>query len=107
LTACARLTPELADRVSGAPLVFFDGTLWHDDEMIAGGLSHKTGQRMGHMSMSGENGSIAAFAGIDVGRKVYLHINNSNPALLPDSAERAELTRAGWEIPRDGTEYVL
>ena len=107
LTACARLTPELADRVSGAPLVFFDGTLWHDDEMIANGLSHKTGQRMGHMSMSGENGSIAAFADLGVDRKVFLHINNSNPALLPDSEERAELTRAGWEIPRDGTEYVL
>jgi len=107
MAACARLTPELAERVSGAPLVFFDGTLWHDDEMIANGLSHKTGQRMGHMSMSGETGSIAAFAGLNVGRKIFLHINNSNPALLPDSPERAELTRAGWEIPRDGTEYVL
>ena len=107
LTACAAMTPELADRVSGAPLVFFDGTLWHDDEMIVGGLSHKTGRRMGHMSMSGENGSIAAFANLAVDRKVFLHINNSNPALLPDSDERAELTRAGWEIPREGTEYIL
>jgi pyrroloquinoline quinone biosynthesis protein B len=107
LTACAAMTPELSERVSGAPLVFFDGTLWHDDEMIASGLSHKTGQRMGHMSMSGANGSIAAFADLGVGRKVFLHINNSNPALLPDSKERAELNRAGWEIPRDGTEYVL
>lgn len=107
LTACAELTPELADRVSGAPLVFFDGTLWRDDEMIESGLSHKTGRRMGHMSMSGEAGSMAAFADLDIGRKVYLHINNSNPALLPDSSERGELARAGWEIPRDGTEIVL
>jgi pyrroloquinoline quinone biosynthesis protein B len=107
LAACAELTPALADRVAGAPLVFFDGTLWRDDEMIANGLSQKTGRRMGHMSMSGDSGSIAAFADLDVGRKVFLHINNSNPALLPDSAERAELKRAGWEIPSDGMEIVL
>lgn len=107
LTACARVTPELSERVAGAPLVFFDGTLWTDDEMIAGGLSQKTGQRMGHMAMSGPEGSIAAFAGLDVGRKVYLHINNSNPALLPDSPERSTLKEAGWEIPHDGMEIVL
>lgn len=107
LTACAAMTPELADRVSGAPLVFFDGTLWRDDEMITAGLGHKTGQRMGHMSMSGTDGAIATFADLGVGRKLFLHINNSNPALLPDSVERAELNQAGWEIPRDGTEIVL
>lgn len=107
LTACARMTPELAARVEGAPMVFFDGTLWRDDEMVEAGLLNKTGQRMGHMSMSGPEGSIAAFADLNVGRKVYLHINNSNPALLPDSEERAALTSAGWEIPRDGMEIVL
>lgn len=107
LAACAEVTPELAERVRGAPMVFFDGTLWRDDEMIANGLSQKTGRRMGHMSMSGPEGSIAAFAGLDVGRKVYLHINNSNPALLPESAERSELTKAGWEIPRDGMEISI
>ncbi len=107
LAACARLTPELADRVAGAPLVFFDGTLWRDDEMIELGLGTKTGQRMGHMSMSGERGSIEAFAPLGVNRKFFLHINNSNPALLPHSTERAELRRAGWEIPADGTEIVL
>ena len=107
LTACAEMTPKLAERVAGAPLVFFDGTLWRDDEMIANGLSEKTGQRMGHMSMSGSAGSIAAFADLNIGRKIFLHINNSNPALLPDSVERAELERAGWEIPSDGTEIVI
>lgn len=107
ITACAAMPPELADRIAGAPLVFFDGTLWNDDEMIANGLSAKTGQRMGHMSMSGDTGSIAALADLDIGRKVFLHINNSNPALLPDSPERREVTRAGWEIPHDGMEFVL
>lgn len=107
LTACAAVTPELAARVEGAPLVFFDGTLWRDDEMIRLGLGPKTGQRMGHISMSGDVGSIRSFAPLNVGRKFYMHINNSNPALLPGSAERAELRRAGWEIPADGTEIVL
>lgn len=107
VTACAALTPELAERVSGAPLVFFDGTLWRDDEMISNGLSEKTGQRMGHMSMSGAAGSLAAFSDLSVGRKMFLHINNSNPALLPESAERAELKRAGWEIPHDGMELTV
>lgn len=107
LAACAELTPELRDRVAGAPLVFFDGTLFRDDEMIDAGLGSKTGKRMGHMSMSGDDGSMAAFDGLGVGRKVFLHINNSNRALLPDTAERAHVSRAGWEIPADGTEIIL
>jgi len=107
LTACAAVTPELAARVEGAPLVFFDGTLWRDDEMIQLGLGTKTGQRMGHISMSGETGSIASFQTLNVQRKLFLHINNSNPALMPDSPERQALRRAGWEIPADGTEIVL
>ena len=49
----------------------------------------------------------AAFDGLGVGRKVFLHINNSNRALLPDTAERAHVSRAGWEIPADGTEIIL
>jgi pyrroloquinoline quinone biosynthesis protein B len=75
--------------------------------MITQGLGTKTGERMGHMSMSGPAGTIARFASLGVGRKVFLHINNSNPALLPHSAERVELQRAGWEIPADGTEITL
>ena len=107
LTACARVSPELAERIRGAPLVFFDGTLWQDDEMIRAGLGPKTGQRMGHISMAGETGSINSLSSLDLGRKVFLHINNSNPALLPHSRERSELERAGWEVPADGMEIVL
>lgn len=107
LAACAQATPELKSRIKGAPLVFFDGTVWRDDELIAAGLGSKTGQGMGHISMSGENGAIAALADLDIGRKVFLHINNSNPVLLPDSKERAIAEGAGWQIPADGTEIVL
>ena len=107
LAACARVTDDLKSRLAGAALVFFDGTVWRDDELIAAGLGNKTGQGMGHISMSGDQGAIASLAGLDIGRKVFLHINNSNPALLKDSREREAAEHAGWQIPADGTEITL
>jgi pyrroloquinoline quinone biosynthesis protein B len=107
LAACARVTDDLKSRLRDAPLVFFDGTLWRDDEMIQMGLGTKTGQSMGHIAMSGETGAIAALKDLGIDRKLFLHINNSNPALVPGSPERKTLERAGWQIPKDGTEIVL
>jgi pyrroloquinoline quinone biosynthesis protein B len=107
LAACAKVTPELKQRLAGASLVFFDGTVWRDDELIAAGLGAKTGQAMGHISMSGDNGAIAALADLGIDRKIFLHINNSNPALLHDSAERKAAEHAGWQIPADGMELTL
>ena len=107
IPGCAAMTPELAERLKGAPLVMFDGTLWTDDEMVAGGVGVKTGQRMGHMSMSGPDGSIAAFDGLDVARRMFIHINNTNPVIVDDSPERAEVEAAGWEVARDGMEIEL
>ena len=97
----------LKARLAGAPLVFFDGTVWRDDELIAAGLGSKTGQGMGHIAMSGDAGAIATLAGLDIARKIFLHINNSNPALLHDSEEREIAERAGWQIAADGTEITL
>jgi pyrroloquinoline quinone biosynthesis protein B len=57
--------------------------------------------------MSGDNGAIGSLDGLRIGRKIFLHINNSNPALLRDSAERAAVERAGWEIAADSMEIVL
>jgi pyrroloquinoline quinone biosynthesis protein B len=107
LAACARMTDDLKSRLAGAPLVFFDGTVWRDDELIVAGMGNKTGQGMGHISMSGDRGAIESLAGLDIGRKVFLHINNSNPAWLRDSEERKAAERAGWQIPSDGTEITL
>lgn len=107
LAACADVTDDLKSRLAGAPLIFFDGTVWRDDELIAAGLGSKTGQAMGHIAMSGDSGAIEALSGLDIGRKVFLHINNSNPALLRDSAERRQAELAGWQIPADGTEITL
>jgi pyrroloquinoline quinone biosynthesis protein B len=104
---CAALSPRLAERLGGADLVFFDGTLWSDDEMIRTGTGIKTGRRMGHMSMSGADGSMAALGRLEIRRKVYIHINNTNPALLETSPERAAVAAAGFEIAHDGMEIVL
>jgi len=101
---CAAVTPQLAARLRGSPLVLFDGTLWRDDEMIAAGTGSKTGRRMGHISMSGPDGAMAALAELGIGRKVFVHVNNTNPAILDDSPERRELEAAGWEVAFDGME---
>jgi pyrroloquinoline quinone biosynthesis protein B len=107
LAACAAVNDDLKSRLAGAPLIFFDGTVWRDDELIAAGLGNKTGQGMGHIAMSGDGGAIESLAGLDIGRKIFLHINNSNPALLRASPERKIAERAGWQIPADGTEITL
>jgi pyrroloquinoline quinone biosynthesis protein B len=107
IAACATVTDDLKSKLKGAPLVFFDGTVWRDDEMIVAGLATKTGQSMGHIAMSGEHGAIAALESLGIERKIFLHINNSNPAWFADSEERQAAERAGWSIPTDGTEITL
>jgi pyrroloquinoline quinone biosynthesis protein B len=107
IPGCARMTPELATRLTGAKLVFFDGTLYRDDEMVQAGVGQKTGQRMGHMSLSGPGGTIESFASLGVKRKILIHINNTNPVLLDDSPEHAAVSAAGWEVSYDGMEIAL
>jgi pyrroloquinoline quinone biosynthesis protein B len=107
LPGCAALPADLGERLAGAELVLFDGTTWRDDEMAASGTGEKTAGRMGHMCMEGDGGSLAAFAGLGVRRKLYVHLNNTNPALLSGSAERAAVEAAGWQVAEDGMELVL
>ena len=107
MPACARMTESLAQRLRDAALVFFDGTLWVDDEMIRDGVGVKTGKRMGHMSVSGEDGTMAALQGLNIGRKIFIHINTTNPILLEDSPQRREAEAAGWEVSYDGMAIEL
>ena len=104
IPGCATVDEALSRRLKGASLVFFDGTLFTDEEMIEQGLLGKTGARMGHISMSGPKGSIAAFSQLGVGRLIYVHINNSNPALDENSSARKSIEGAGWEVGYDGME---
>jgi len=107
IPGCAKMTNHLRRRLDGADLLFFDGTLWDDEEMIRAGLGAKTGRRMGHMSMSGPDGSIEVLKDLAIGKRVALHINNSNPVLLNDSPERASAESAGWIIAEDGMRFSL
>ena len=103
---CAEVTDDLRARLADADHVFFDGTLWRDDEMIALGLGYKTGARMGHVSMSGPDGAMARLEGLVAG-KTFIHINNTNPVWQPDSSERRAVEAAGWGIAADGMEIAI
>ncbi|UDL93286.1 pyrroloquinoline quinone biosynthesis protein PqqB [Lichenihabitans sp. PAMC28606] len=104
---CADVSDGLAQRLDGADLLLFDGTTFTNDEMPTLGLSKKTAARMGHLAMSGEAGSLHALDRVKLGRKVYIHINNTNPVLIEDSPERAVVTAAGWDVAHDGMEIML
>lgn len=106
IPGCAAMTGALRDRLRGAACVFFDGTLWRDDEMVRAGAGPKTGARMGHMSIAGPAGTLAAFEGLGVRRRILVHLNNTNPVLLDDSPEAAAVRAAGWEVAWDGMEVV-
>lgn len=107
IPGCANVTPRIQQRLRNADLVFFDGTTFTDDEMVELGLSTKTAWRMGHVAMSGENGSMRRLADLGIKRKIYVHINNTNPVLIEDSPERAKVEAAGWEVSYDGMEVRL
>ncbi|WP_425093598.1 pyrroloquinoline quinone biosynthesis protein PqqB [Tropicimonas sp. S265A] len=107
IPGCAALREDLKARLDGADAVLFDGTLWRDDEMVRAKLSQKTGARMGHMSMSGPDGSMAAFADLDIGQKIFVHMNNTNPVWIADGPERAEAQARGWVIAQDGWETEI
>ena len=102
----ARVTPGLKERLARADVVLFDGTLFADDEMITSGTGEKTGRRMGHMPINGADGSLRQLDGVGK-RRIYIHINNTNPILIDGSAERARVEAAGWEVAADGLEIRL
>lgn len=104
---CAEIDEPLKARLKDAPLALFDGTLFTNSEMIDQGLMPKTGERMGHMNISGPDGTIAQFEPLGVKRRILIHINNSNPVLREDSPQRAEVDNAGWEVSFDGMEIEL
>lgn len=102
----ASVTDAMRERFARADVVLFDGTLFTDDEMLRSGTGEKTGRRMGHMPIDGENGSLKMLNGLQA-RRVYVHINNTNPILIEGSKERGKVEAAGWSVAEDGMEIVL
>lgn len=104
IPGCAKVDLSLATRLRSAELLMFDGTVYTDDEMPRAGVGSKTGKRMGHIAISGPDGAIAAMQDLAIKRKIFLHINNTNPILNEQSEEAAHVRAQGWEIAYDGME---
>jgi pyrroloquinoline quinone biosynthesis protein B len=104
---CGALDQPLLARLASLDLLLLDGTFWTDDEMIRQGLSERTARQMAHLPVSGPGGSLAILATLPCRRKVYTHINNSNPILVEDSDERRRVEAAGIEVAHDGMQFTL
>ncbi|MER7082318.1 pyrroloquinoline quinone biosynthesis protein B [Saccharopolyspora kobensis] len=107
LPGVQELTPAVLDELAGGDCLLVDGTCWHDDEMIRLGLAGKTSRDMGHLPIAGPDGSLRRLAALPAERKIYVHINNTNPVLLDDSPERRTVERHGVEVATDGLEVRL
>jgi pyrroloquinoline quinone biosynthesis protein B len=101
------LDDDILARFAGSDLVLVDGTFWHEDDLARHGISARSARDMGHLPLAGPGGTLAALARLERPRKVLVHINNTNPILLDDSPERAEVERAGVEVAYDGLEVEL
>lgn len=106
IPGCAALPDWLCVRIRGANLVFFDGTVFTDDEMVRVGTGVKSGRRMGHMPITGDGGSLEALSKLDIGRMVYVHINNTNP-IWRHGPEWNTIRQAGFEVGYDRMEIDL
>lgn len=107
LSGVAAPTPDVRRALERADCAFFDGTFWASDELIALGLGERRAEDMAHWPIGGPEGSLATLGRIGRGRRLFIHINNTNPILREDSPERAAVTAAGWEVAHDGLELEV
>ena len=107
LSAAAGITPEIRRALDGVDALFFDGTFWSSDELPGQGLGTKRAEDMAHLPVGGPGGSLEQLADVKARRRIYIHVNNTNPMLREDSPQRAEVVAAGWEVAEDGMEVRL
>ncbi len=107
LPAVQELTAPLHHQLTGCDCLLVDGTCWRDDELIRLGAGRKTAREMGHLPISGPGGSLEQLCPLSIGRKIYIHINNTNPILLEDAPERRILEQHGMEVAVDGLELQI
>ena len=97
----------LLEHLKNCDLLLFDGTFWTDDELIRIQGGGRTAREMGHLPISGPGGSLERLSGLKRPRKIYIHVNNTNPILDEDSSEYQQVRQAGWEVAQDGMEFEL
>lgn len=105
--ALAELDDKLRSRFESSDCILVDGTFWRNDELPALGITGRTARAMGHLPLSGPDGSLEHLAQLTHPRKILIHINNTNPILIPDSAERQAVEAAGVEVGYDGLTIQL
>ena len=103
----AALNREVLARLRDGDALLLDGTFWSDEEMRIAGAGTATARDMGHLPVGSQDGSLAALACLPAARKIYVHINNTNPMLREDSPERRAVEKAGAEVGWDGLEFTL
>jgi pyrroloquinoline quinone biosynthesis protein B len=104
---CGGLDEGLLARLEQTDLVLFDGTFWTDDELMGLGIGDRTARQMDHLPVSGPDGSLARLSKLERPRRVYTHINNTNPMLIEDSPERGAVERAGLVVGMDGMRFDI
>ena len=103
----ARLDDDVLSRFANSDLLLVDGTFWGNDDLAQLGISTRSARDMGHLPLSGPDGTLEALAGLERPRTALVHINNTNPILLEDSPQRAAVIQAGVEVAYDGLEVEL
>jgi pyrroloquinoline quinone biosynthesis protein B len=101
------ITTGVRAQLDGCMCLLVDGTCWQDDELISLGLAEKTARDMGHLPIDGLDGSLEQLSRLPVERKIYIHINNTNPILLEDTPERRIVEERGMEVAVDGLEVEV
>lgn len=107
LPGAQELTASVRAQLEGCTCLLFDGTCWQDDELIRLGIAGKTSRDMGHLPISGADGSLEQLAPLPIERKIYIHINNTNPILFEDAPERRIVEERGLEVAVDGLEMEI
>ncbi len=105
--AVPQLNEELTQQLDALDVLLFDGTFWTDDELIQVQGSGQTARQMGHVPVSGEQGSLRLLSGLKRPRKIFVHINNTNPMLDVSGLEYRQVRDAGWEVAEDGWRFEL
>lgn len=105
--ALAELTPSIIARFESSDCILVDGTFWQDDELVKLGMSHRTALSMGHLPLSSEDGSLKRLSQLSSSRKIFTHINNTNPILIGNSPQRQLVEAAGMEVGYDGLTIEL
>jgi pyrroloquinoline quinone biosynthesis protein B len=107
LPTMQELTAAVLNELQNCSCLLVDGTCWQDDELIRLGVAGRTAREMGHLPIGGAGGSLEQLAQLDVERRIYVHLNNTNPVLIEDSPERRLVEQHGLEVAVDGLELQL